>query len=324
MDELTGRLEPGIEPDVRILNRQENITRYSSDLNTELESAEQKTTQKLVGMPEVDTPAFWEWVNHPVPGNIPQPEALAWAVHQFILRDQPEKARELFTALYTIFNPEAEKLALKNKYVNLSPQNRLRMAQDTVNRTWLAIYEKHLKNKDRPFSLYNFKAYFSSVVNTKARDLAIELGYIVRVSPGTSENSPGNPDSSGTKSKIIKNTTQQSLDAALGAEGNSGEEEGTNLLSVLADPQATADFDEIEKAEIYQNFIKRLTSEEIEILKLRLEDYNISEIARFLKRDWQTIDRRIKSIQQITIEVFGGVRRANGSKRRKVGRVPGN
>ena len=283
---------------------------------------QEKLSQKLTGMPELDSPGFWQWVEQPEAGKLPELEALAWAIHKFASRNQDAKAERVFNTLYSIFNPRALKLARRSFYVNLAPDARVQMAEDVALRVWQEIYRR-LTAKNRPFIMYNFYGYSSAIINTKARDLALEMNLISRTSniPKTPEtdvvNNPGQTHKPAAKTKIVPIPPSQSLDAPL----NSGIQSSDNLTlgSAIADPGAGTSFDQVEFIEIYKELLERLTSEEKQILLLRLDGFSVSEIARVLKRDWQTIDRRLDSIREKAGPLLA-VKRIEKTKRRKVGR----
>lgn len=276
-------------------------------------------SQKIAEMPELDSPGFWQWVEQPTPGKVAEPGALAWAMQQFAQRDQPAKTERVFNTLLLIFEKRALQLARSNKYVNLAANARSEMAEDVALLAWQELYRR-LVDKARPLlPLYNFAAYFQKIIYTKGRDLALANGLISRVNPTkgkTAETtSPNGVQKANPKTTIAYNLPAQSLDAPISKNGLSSED--LSLGSLIADQSATADFAEIETIEIYKELVSRLASDEIEILSLRLDGYNISEIARALNRDWQTVERRLKSIRE-KAGPLEAVQRIEA--RRKVGR----
>ncbi len=283
---------------------------------------QQKLAQKLTVMPELDGPGFWQWVEQPADGRLPQLEALAWAIHEFASQNQEAKAERVFNTLYSIFNPRALKLAQRSYYVNLAPDARVQMAEDVGLLAWQEIYRR-LTTKNRPFIIYNFTGYVSAIFNTKARDLALEMNLISRTTniPKTPEidvvNNPAQTQKPAAKTKVVSIPPSQSLDAPF----NSATQSTDNLTlgSAIADHGAVTAFDQVEFIEIYQELVERLTSEEKQILLLRLDGNSVSEIARVLKRDWQTIDRRLDSIGDKAGSLVT-VKRVEKAKRRKAGR----
>jgi RNA polymerase sigma factor (sigma-70 family) len=278
--------------------------------------------QKLAEMPELDSPQFWQWAEQAAAGRAAEPAALAWAMQQFALREQPDKVVRVFTALYLIFEKRALQLARNANYVNQSADSRAEMAADVASLAWQALYYR-LADKTRPLlMLYNFAAYFQKIISTKARDQALANGSISRVNrPAVKKTTEATEDQEGqktwSKTAIVFNQTAQSLEAPTGKNGRSSAE--LTLGSLIADANATAPFEEIETIEIFKELITRLDQEEKEILYLRYEGYNISEIAKMLNRDWQTIDRRVKSIRE-KARPLEAVQRVEKATRRKVGR----
>jgi RNA polymerase sigma factor (sigma-70 family) len=278
--------------------------------------------QKLAEMPELDSPQFWLWVEQPVAGRVAEPAALTWAMQQFALREQPDKVVRVFTALYLIFNPRALLLARNTNYVNRAADSRAEMAADVASLAWQALYYR-LVDKTRPLlMLYNFAAYFQEIISTKARDQALANGSISRVNqPAAKKTTEATENQEGQqhqpKTAIVYNQTAQSLDTPIGKNGQSSAE--LTLGSLIADANAAAPFEEVETIEIFKELISWLDPEEKEILYLRYEGYNISEIAKMLNRDWQTIDRRVKSIRE-KARPLEAVQRVEKATRRKVGR----
>ncbi len=304
-------------------NEDEQVVPTNSLTSAELTGHfQEKLAQKLTSMPELNSPGFWQWVEKPVAGKLPELEALAWAIHEFASQNQKAKAERVLTTLYSISNPRALKLARRSHYVNLAPDARVQMAEDVTLLAWQDIYRR-LTAKNHPFIMYNFTGYCSAIINTKARDLALEMNLISRTNntsktPETDVvNNPDQTQKPAAKTKTVPIPPSQSLDAPL----NSGTQLNDNLTlsSAIADSGASAAFDEIENVEIYKELVERLTSEEKQILYLRLEGYGVSEIARMLKRDWQTIDRRLDSIGEKAGPLMT-VKRVEKAKRQKVGR----
>jgi RNA polymerase sigma factor (sigma-70 family) len=273
-------------------------------------------------MPELDSPQFWQWAEKPTTGKVADPAALAWAMQQFALRDQPDKVERVFTQLYLIFNPRALQLARSANYVKAAADSRAEMAEEVAALAWLVLYNR-LSDNTRPLlMLYNFTAYFQKIISTKARDHALANGLISRVNQppskeateaaGGQEAQPPRP-----KTAVVYNQTALSLDAPVSNNGQSSED--LTLSSLVADPNAAAPFEEVESIEIFKELISRLDPVEKEILYLRVEGYNISQIAKMLSRDWQTIDRRLKSIRE-KAGSLEAVQRMEKETRRKVGR----
>jgi RNA polymerase sigma factor (sigma-70 family) len=279
--------------------------------------------QKLAEMPELDSPQFWQWVEQPATGRVAEPAALAWAMQQFALSEQPDKVLRVFTALYLIFEKRALLLARKTNYVNRAADSRAEMAEEVALLAWQALYNR-LTDDTRPLlMLYNFAAYFQKIIATKARDQALANGSISRVNqPAVKRATEATKDQEvqephQPKTAIVYNQTAQSLDAPIGKNGQSSAE--LTLGSLIADANAAAPFEEIETIEIFKELSARLDPEEKEILYLRVEGYNTSQIAKMLNRDWQTIDRRVKSIRE-KARPLEAVQRVEKETRRKVGR----
>jgi RNA polymerase sigma factor (sigma-70 family) len=308
LDEFTGQPEPAAETEVEMTDEQDDepINKFELTTNQLSALAQERVAQKLIDMPELDSRSFWQWVEQPGTGQLAGPEALGWAIHEFALQGQLVKAERVFTALYTIFNPRALLLAKRNSYVNNPFDDNVQMAEEVVSLAWQDVY-RLLTNKTRSFNWYNFAGYFASIVNTRARDLARKNGFGPTGNPSKSEENENVSDTrQNRKTTDRADLPPQSLDAPL--DKNHSLNERNTLGSYLADDRAETAFDMLEFIEKYHEFLDRLTSEERQILHLTRDGLSVSAIARMLKRDWQTIDRRLDSIKGKTDLFDGGDR----------------
>lgn len=245
---------------------------------------EQTLAARLQQLPGIDTEEFLDRVKNPKSGETLSSEVLCWAIGKFLQQNQEEKAVRVYTVLHLRSENLARTLARnQTKWLaNQLPGDKYSsIIEDIVTKTLLHMYNQIRQGKEG-YSL-NFNSTLSLTIRGMVSDFLRKEGYVER--KRSSEISVTN-----NESPKPRRQPTVSLSATLESDGELA------LEDKLEDPQNQYEFDRIELVNLLSLLIPRLTQEEIQILKLRLEGYSINEIATELHKDWKWIARKLYTI----------------------------
>ncbi len=240
--------------------------------------------QILAGQPGLDTSAFWAAAeSRQGQASVPL-EYLAWALRQFALNGQGEKAQRVFEALIGRFNSKALRMTYNNVYMRVVSLNKGELAEEIVNDAWLKLY-RELINPEREPYLLAFATNFNYILLEESREAIRKEGYVKDWQEQAGETGKGH-------TRRVPRGLQDSLETPL----PNFEDDSMSRADLVEDTRTPDAFTSYQESILLKELVPMLKDENRQILYWWLKGYNMTEIASFTGRDWETVKRRLNRI----------------------------